>query len=367
MNLPPRTALVADTLASLGGAEKVLFAALELFPDAPIYTLVYDPKVFADTPVARHRVLPSSLDRFHPARTQYRKYLPLLPALIEGLDLREYDLILSFSYAVAHGVVTRPEQLHLTYMYTPMRYAWRKIGLDGTSRSQKITDWLLAPFRSWDAAAAGRVHRFSTVSHWIASCIENCYRRQARVIYPPVDVERFHPRQDREDFYITISRLVPHKRLDLVVEAFSRLKLPLIVVGEGPEHQRLQRMAASNIQLIGYRSDRETADLLNRARAFISAGEEDFGITLVEAQAAGCPVIAYGKGGALETVLEDSTGLFFDQQTVESLINAVKYFEHNAGKFSIQAMTRNAQRFSRERFKTEMEAFIGQAWHSRNV
>ena len=357
--MTPKVALVVDALPGLGGSEKVSLAVAELFPAAPIYTLVYNRQAFAHTCLADHQVTTSFIDRLPFARTQYRKYLPLMPHAIEQFDLSAYDIILSFSYAVAHGVRTRPGQLHLSYTYTPMRYAWRGIRPDGThGPAGRLVNLLFRSFRTWDVAAAARVDHFAAVSHWIGDWISQVYGRAAKVIYPPVDIERFQPQPERDEYFVALSRLVPHKRLDLIIEAFNRLKLPLLVIGEGPERRRLFRLACPNIRLMGFQNDDTVANLLSQARGFICATDEDFGIALVEAQASGCPVIAYGKGGALETVQDGQTGLFFEDQSAESLIDAVERFEQNS--FDPHACVQNTARFSKAQFQEEFKMFVEQ-------
>jgi glycosyltransferase involved in cell wall biosynthesis len=356
MSLKSSVAVVVDALTILGGSEKVLMNALELFPHAPIYTLIYNRELFNHTPLAQRRVVSSFIQQLPFAYTQYRKYLPLMPYAIQQFDLSGYDTILSFSYAVAHGVNVLPGQKHFSYTYTPMRYAWRNYGLDGLPRKFKSMDHLFASFRRWDSAAVKSVNHFAAVSKWIAGWINYAYQQNARVIYPPVDVERFSPTQERGDYFITVSRLVPHKRMRLIVEAFGHLGLPLLVVGDGEERQHLERSARANIRFLGYQPDATVNDLLNRARAFVSTSEEDFGIAMVEAQAAGCPVIAYRKGGASEIVLENQTGVLFDEPTPDSLVSAIEKFLPLS--LSNRVCAANAVRFNKARFLWEIESFV---------
>jgi glycosyltransferase involved in cell wall biosynthesis len=359
MRFNPRIAFVLDALPAIGGGEKTLFAALEVFPQADVFTLVYNRAAFADTPIAKKDILTSYLDRTPFAHTHHRLLLPLMPSAIERFDLCRYDLVVSFSYAVAHGVRVKPGARHLAYTYTPMRYAWSDINLDGThSRKNPLVNLLMQRFRSWDRSAARRVDQFAAISQGIAGKIQSAYGREARVIYPPVEVDRFIPNGKRGDYFVTLSRLVPHKRLDLVIEAFSRLKLPLKVIGEGPQRESLRRRAASNVEFLGYQSEKAVAQLLERARGFVCAAEEDFGIAIVEAQAAGCPVIAFGGGGALETVVEGETGLFFPEQSAGSLSEAIRRFEDSPHCFHTDAIMENARRFSKERFQTSFQEFI---------
>jgi glycosyltransferase involved in cell wall biosynthesis len=246
-------------------------------------------------------------------------------------------------------------------MFTPMRYAWMDLNLDGTRRRKnRLMEELMRAFRKWDRRAASRVHQFAAVSQAVSQRIANAYQRDAVVIYPPVDVERFKPRMIRERYYISVTRLVAHKRVDLIVEAFSKLNLPLIVVGDGPELPRLKRMANSTVRFLGYVPDEQVIELMGNARGFICAAEEDFGIAIVEAQAAGCPVIAYGAGGALETVLDGETGLFFEAQTAESIADAVLRLEAlRSNCFASAALMHHARKFSREHFLQKFKEFVG--------
>ena len=358
--MPPnsKVALVIDALPILGGSEKVLMAALELFPDAPIYSLLYNRDIFLHTPIARQQVFTSFIEHLPLKRTHYRKYLPLMPFAIRRFDLRKYDTILSFSYAVAHGVKVQNGQKHLSYTFTPMRYAWRDVRLDGMPNKTRSMERIFRPFRSWDVSAATSVDQFAAVSSWIADWVTRVYRQNATVIYPPVDVERFSPQPERGSYFIALSRLVPHKRVELIVDAFNDLGLPLLIIGEGDERQRLERRAKDNIRFLGFQSDRQVNELLNRGRAFVCACEEDFGIAMVEAQAAGCPVIAYGEGGACEIVVENRTGLFFDEPCYNSLVQAVERFLPL--KLSSAECAENAARFNKRRFLSELDTFVNQ-------
>ena len=359
MTPKPRIAFVLDALPAVGGGEKTLFAALDVFPQADVFTLIYNRDAFVNTPIARREVITSLLDRVPLARTHHRLFLPFMPAAIGRLDLSDYDVVVAFSYAVAHGVRRGSKTRQICYMYTPMRYAWSDLNLDGTrSRKSLVLDLLMAQFRMWDRSAAARVHEFAAISQGVAGRIQSAYRREARVIYPPVEVDRFGCSGRRQDYFVTLSRLVPHKRLDLVIEAFSRLKLPLKVIGEGPERKRLKRQAASTVEFMGYQSDKSVAQLLGRARALVCAAEEDFGIAMVEAQAAGCPVIAYKGGGALETVIEGQTGLFFSEQSAASLSAAIHRFQSSTHCFRPDIMVEHAHTFSKARFAGEFKALV---------
>jgi glycosyltransferase involved in cell wall biosynthesis len=290
-----------------------------------------------------------------------------MPLAVESLDLSGYEVVISSTHAVAKGVRTRWDQLHISYVHTPMRYAWdlENVYLDvaGASRVMGLfARPVLHYLRMWDVATANRVDVFVANSKHVAGRIWRLYRRRARVIYPPVDVDRFIPRADREEFYVTVTRLVPYKRVDLIVRAFARLGRPLVVVGDGPELGRLRGMASANVRLVGWQPDEVVRGYLERARAFVFAAEEDFGIGPVEAQAAGAPVIAYGRGGALESVVEGETGLFFYEQTVEAVAEAVLEFERRRGQFSLERIRANAERFRKERFQREFMALVEREW-----
>ena len=360
MQSKPRIAFVVDALPAMGGGEKTLIAALELFPQADVFTLIYNKSAFGKTPLANKAIVTSYLDKLPFAQTHHRLLLPLMPAAIESFDFCHYDVIVSFSYAVAHGVQIKHGGRHIAYTYTPMRYAWSDINIDGThSRKNPMLNLILDNFRTWDKAAASRVHEFAAISYGIAKRIQSSYQREARVIFPPVEIERFHPNGERGDYFVTLSRLVAHKRIGLIIEAFSRLNLPLKIIGDGPQRKKLQRHATANIEFLGYQPDEVVAQLVSKARGFICAAEEDFGIAIVEAQAAGCPVIAYKAGGALETVAVGTTGLFFEEQSVVSLIDAIQRFNGLAHCFRQSDLVENARRFSKERFIRSFQDFVG--------
>jgi glycosyltransferase involved in cell wall biosynthesis len=359
MRAEPKIAFVVDALPGIGGGEKTLFAALEAYPRADIYTLIYNKEKFINTPVAQHKIMTSFLNMIPFAHKHHHAFLPLMPAAIEQFDLSAYDIVVSFSYAVAHGVRVPKRTRHISYTYTPMRYAWSDINLDGKhSRKNLVLNLLMKSFRKWDIAAATRVDEISAISHTVSERIRQAYLREARIIHPPVETERFHPGAERENYYIALSRLVAHKRIDLIVQAFSRLKLPLLVIGNGSELAHLRSMSSANVQFLTNQSDEKVAELLGRARGFVCATEEDFGIAIVEAQAAGCPVIAYGKGGALETVIEGVTGLFFDEQSIEDLMGCIRRYENESPQYCEDDLLKNSKRFSKERFIKEFVAFV---------
>jgi len=351
-----RTALVQDALPFFGGAERVLVQARRVFPRAQLYTLIHRPSAFTGTPLEGVPARTSFLDRLPGARRLHRLFFPLYPRAVESLDLGAYDLILSFSYAVAHGARARPGQPHLALFYTPLRLAYQDSHplVQGGGARARLLRRALGGFRRWDAAAADRPTALLAVSGWVARLARGLYGRPVGVLYPPVETGRFRPAPAREEFYLAVSRLEPHKRLDLVVEAFNRLRRPLLVVGEGSQRARLERAARGNIRFLGRLPDPDAARLFERARALVHAGVEDFGISLVEAQAAGCPVIAFAGGGACETVLPGRTGLLFPEQSAGSLAEAVAEFERCQAAFKSEELRAWAGRFSAARFRREL-------------
>ena len=368
-----RVAIVLEWFQRFGGVERVVAGMREAFPQADLFALVHDPDGLASTPLEGVPVQTSFIQRLPRSKEKYRSYLPLMPLAVEQFDLRTYDIVLSSSHTVSKGALTRPDQLHVSYTHTPVRFAW-DLYLDyledaGLTRGLKggVARALLHYLRVWDTCAANRVDAYLANSLYVARRVEKLYRRPAQVLYPPVEVDRYRHDLDRKDFFVTVSRLVPYKRLDLIVDAFSRMRKPLVVIGDGPDRARLQQMAGRNVRFVGYQPDEVIADHLQRARAFVFAADEDFGIAPVEAQAAGCPVIAYGRGGALETVVgrpaRDATGVFFDEQTPEALEAAVRLFEDEEGSFDPQTCRRNAERFGQERFREELRATVEDLWY----
>jgi glycosyltransferase involved in cell wall biosynthesis len=336
-----RVAIVHDWLVVWGGAEGVLRELVALFPDCDLFSVV---DFLSDRDRARlfgKHAKTTFIQNLPFAKKKYRVYLPLMPLAIEQLDLSEYDLVISSSHAVAKGVITGPDQMHICYCHSPIRYAWdlqhqylRQTGLTRGLKSLSAR-LILHYIRIWDMRTASGVDLFIANSAYIARRIRKLYRRDAQVVHPPVDIAMFTARLDKEDFYFTASRLVPYKRVDLIVEAFAKMpQRRLIVIGDGPEMERIRKLAKPNVTLLGFQSNEVLRDHLQRARAFVFAAEEDFGILPVEAQACGTPVIAFGKGGALETVIgldnaegKPATGLFFGEQTVPAVIDAVERFE----------------------------------------
>jgi len=363
-------AFVQDWLVDFGGAERCLEAMCEVYPRAPIHALFYDPRQFESSAIAARAIHTTFMDR--PLfKNRYRKFLALYPYAVEQLNVGTPDVVLSFSHSVAHGVLTHSDSLHVCYCHTPVRYAWdlyhSYLKWGGLERGPKswLARGILHYIRLWDAAAAGRVDHYVANSNNVARRIARIYGREAAVIYPPVETARFAPAARRNDAYLAAGRMVPYKRMDLAVAACTRLGLPLRVVGDGPEFQKLRQMAGPSVTFLGRISDEAVAEEMARARAFLFCGEEDFGITPVEVQAAGTPVIAFGRGGAKETVIppdgEDyggATGLFFDKPTAQSLADVLALFDRRSHLFKPEAGVKNARRFSAGRYASEMTAFI---------
>lgn len=356
-------AIIHDWLTVYAGAEKTLEQILTLYPKADIFTIVdFLPQKDRGF-LAGHKITTSFIQNLPFAKSKYRTYLPLMPLAVEQFDLSSYDLIISDSHAVAKGVITGPHQTHISYVHSPIRYAWdlqyqylRESGL-GTGFKGWIAKYLLHKIRLWDVRTANGVDHFIANSGFIAKRIWKVYRRESTVIYPPVNVEAFELCVQKEDFYLTASRMVPYKKIDLIVGAFSEMPdKKLIVIGDGPDFEKIKTKAGSNVTLMGYQPFEVLKDYMQRSHAFVFAAEEDFGITPVEAQACGTPVIAFGKGGALETIADGISGLFFDTQSVESLCEAIERFE--TMNFNSTDISSHASKFSEERFLAQMKSFL---------
>lgn len=366
-----KVAIVHEWFVNYAGSEKVVEEILKVFPQADLFALV---DFLADEQrgfLGGRQVRTSFIQRLPRAHTAFRNYLPLMPLAIEQFDLSAYDLVISSNHAVAKGVITGPGQVHISYVHTPIRYAWdlqhqylRESGLEKGLKAW-IARLSLHYLRLWDSRTAHGVDAFLANSKYVARRIRKTYGRGAEVVYPPVDVTRFTMRTAKEDFYLAASRMVPYKRMPMIVEAFVAIpERQLVVIGDGPELERVKALAggASNITILGYQPTEVLADYMARARAFVFAAEEDFGITPVEAQACGTPVIAYGAGGVLETVMSyaDSkkrTGLFFRNQTVDAVRDAVHKFEA-AGEFGPEICRANAERFSVKNFRQRLHQTV---------
>lgn len=367
-----KVAIIHDWLTLKGGAEICLEEFLRLYPQADLFCVVdFLPEHERDF-LQGHRITTSFVQRLPGAAKRYRSYLPLMPIAIEQLDVTGYDLVLSSSASVAKGVITGPDQIHVAYTHSPVRYAWdlQHQYLNEAGLVRGVKSWLarivLHYIRSWDSRTANGVDQFIANSQFIARRIQKVYGRKATVIYPPVDIDRFTVADRREDFYVTISRMVPYKRIPLIVDAFARMPdRRLVVIGDGPEMAAVRAVAGPNVTILGKQPDTVVVDHLQRAKAFVFAAEEDFGIAPVEAQACGTPVIAYGKGGALETIRgydgSDQTGVFFGNQSVEAIVAAVEHLDRRLSAISSDACRANAERFSTSRFRREIVNFIDTA------
>lgn len=369
--------IVADWLVTFAGAEKVIAEFIKLYPNADIYSVVDFLSDESRKKFYGKEATTSFIQRLPFAKKKYQQYLPLMPLAIEQLDVTGHDIVLSSSHAVAKGVLTGPDQLHISYVHSPIRYAWdfqhqylREAGLNKGLKG-KLARWFLHKIRIWDYRTANGVDHFIANSQFIARRIKKVYGRDADVIYPPVDVERFTLQENKEDFYFTASRMVPYKRIDLIVEAFSQMPdKKLVVIGDGSEMAKIKSRAGRNIEILGYQPDDVMQDYMRRTRAFVFAAEEDFGITPVEAQASGTPVIAFGKGGVLETIRpygeRNATGVFFSEQTAESLINAVRHFDTIKDSILPKDCRENALKFSAQRFHDELDEYIKKKWQAFN-
>ncbi len=358
-----KVALVHDWLNGMRGGEKVLEGLCSLYPEADLYTLLYDRSKLSPT-ITSHKVFTSFIQRLPGAKKFYRHYLPLFPSAIEQFDLRAYELVISTSHCVAKGVLTAPGTLHLCYCHTPMRYAWEQYHEYFPSAKMNWLQKLVVPaamtgLRQWDVVSSQRVDRFFANSRHVAKRIKKYYGREAQVVHPPVEGGRFYISDQPKTYYLVVSAMVPYKRLDRAVRAFNQLKKPLVMVGHGPEMKALKKMAGPTITFVPKCDDQALTDYYANCKAFIFPGEEDFGITPLEAMAAGRPVIALGQGGALETVVPGKTGLFFQEPTAEALARAVT--EAEAINWQPLLIREHALHFDRAMFQEQLHRAIEQA------
>jgi len=360
-----KIALVCDWLTNSGGAEKIILALHQLFPKAPIYTTVYNPDRM---PGFENAIIHTSYLQHMPwAKNKHQLYLNFMPSVFEQFDLNAYDIVISSSHSCAKGVITKPETLHVSYCHSPMRYAWE-------NSHEYIREYEIHPFiktvaplfmhniRMWDRLSADRVDYFIANSKHIQNRIYKYYRRTSSVIYPFADNSKFKVGTNRENFYLAVGRLTPYKRFDLIIETFNKLNLPLKIVGTGISYKKLAQMANSNVEFLGRVSDEDLIQLYSKAKALIFPQIEDFGITPIEAMASGCPVIAYSKGGALETVVDKKTGVFFDEQNSASLEGAVQKFQ--SLKFDPQLIGAHAETFDHKVFNEKMTDFLEKKWET---
>ena len=360
-----KLALVHDWLNQIGGAEDVLDALVNLYPDSPIYTSLYAPDLMPE----HYRdwdIRTLWLDRMPAIHSHHQPYLPLYPMAWGGLDLSDYEVVLSNKSGFCHGFRHGGETLHICYCLAPTRYVWQLesyVAREGFgSPAQMVLRPLIAALRKWDYAAAGRVDHFIAISTEIQARIKTFYNRDSVVIYPPVDTSRFQPSSTVEDYFLIVSRLIPYKRIDLAVQAATRLGLPLKIGGKGRDLDRLKEMAGPTVEFLGYVPDEDLPDLMARCKAFLFPGLEDFGITPVQAQAAGRPVIAYGGGGALDTVIPGRTGEHFHELTVESLANVMRNFD--ADTYELVTIRQHALQFDTIVFNQQITSYVEDAWDS---
>lgn len=363
-----RVAVVHDWLVTYGGAERVLSHILTLFPQADLFTLCD----FFDSNQRLHlggkRSKTSFIQKLPRARTKYRTYLPFMPMAVEQFDLSSYDLVISSSHAVAHGVLTTADQLHISYTNNTMVYAWdlyhHYLESSGLHRGLKglAAKAIMHYIRMWDSASSNRVDRYIANSEYMARRLRKLYNREADIVYPPVDVDSFMMERNKEDYYVTVSRLVPFKRLDLLVDAFNRMPgKKLCILGDGPDMKKLQAAAGPNISFPGFCDRSKVNDYVKKARAFLFSSAEPFGIAVVEAQACGTPVIAFNKGAAGEIIADNQTGIFFNRQNPDDVIEAIGRFERISRDFDPDAIRANARRFSINTFRRRFSHVIEQA------
>ena len=359
-----KVAVVCDWLVVYAGAERVVEQILNVYPEADLFCVVDFLPENERTFIKNKRTHTTFIQKLHGAKRHYRSYLPLMPIAIEQLDVTDYDLVISSSHCVAKGILTGPNQVHISYVHSPIRYAWDlthqymdEAGLNHGLKSM-MAKIILHYMRIWDTRTANGVDYFIANSKFIARRIKKVYGREAEVIYPPVDIDAFEYCEEKEDYYLTASRLVPYKKVKLVVEAFNEMPdKKLVVIGDGPDFAKIKAIAKDNVIMMGYQPFSVLKEKMQHAKAFVFAAEEDFGITPVEAQACGTPVIAYGKGGALETIKAGETGVFFENQDKNSIMCAVKGFLKES-KISPVNCRENAERFSIDRFKKELQDYV---------
>jgi glycosyltransferase involved in cell wall biosynthesis len=355
-----KVAIIHYWLVNMRGGEKVLEEICEMFPQADIFTHVYVPGKVTDT-IRKHAVHQTFIARLPLARSRYQTYLPLMPLALEELDLSAYDLVISSEAGPAKGVIVRPDALHVCYCHSPMRYIWDQYPVYRRSAgllARMLMPFLMSGLRQWDVTSSARVDYFVANSTAVASRIRKYWRRESEVVHPPVETARFSPAPSRDDFYLFAGELAPYKRADLAVSACTALGRRLVVIGDGPDARRLQKIAGPSVEFLGRVSDDVLADHYGRCRALLFPGEEDFGIVPVEAMASGAPVICFDRGGARDTVIPDVTGIFFKEQTLAETINAIRRFEMVAHTFDPERLREHASGFAKELFRRRFGELI---------
>ncbi len=364
-----RVAIVHDWLTGMRGGEKVLRLMCRCFPDADLLTLIHKPGSCSPEIEAMH-IRTSCLNDLPGVGRYYRNLLPLMPLAIERLDARGYDLILSSSHCVAKGIIRSPHSLHVCYCHSPMRYVWAQGDAYGQTMGLKSLPLKMFAgyLRAWDVRSAGHVDHFIANSANVARRIGDSYGRSAQVIFPPIDTEFYCPADvERENFYLMVTALAPYKRVDQAIEAFAQLDKPLVIIGSGQQYNKLKRRCPPNVQLLGWQDDLAVRDYFRRCRALVFPGEEDFGMVPLEAMACGTPVIAYGAGGALETVRDGATGVHYTPQTASALMAAVQQFDRQANQFDAERIAQWARGFSQDVFIEEYRSLISRLLASRNM
>jgi len=361
-----KTAIVHDWFVSYAGSERVVESLTNVWNDADVFVL-FNLLNESDRKIVTKNKIPktSFLQKFSLIKRHHRKFLPLFPYAIEQFDLSDYNLIISSSHAVAKGVLTNSNQLHICYCHTPIRYAWdlthqylKESNLT-TGIKGMIAKSILHYIRMWDSASANRPDYFIANSNYIAKRIQKIYRRDSSVIYPPVDTDKFKCEVNKDNYYLTASRLVPYKRIDLIAEAFSKMPdRKLLIIGDGPEEKKIKSKSGKNIEFLGYKSGEALVNYMQKAKAFVFAAEEDFGIMIVEALSCGTPVIAFNKGGASETIVDEENGILYNEQTSGSVIEAVKKFESKIEKFDPNLISNSAKKFDRKIFEEKIKEFV---------
>lgn len=369
-----KIAIIQEWFTTLGGSEKVVKAISELYPDADIFTLVKDDNLIKQLGFINRNITTSIIQKLPWATTKYKSYLPLFPFAIEQFDLRNYDLIISSNHAVSKGVLTSSDQMHISYCHSPIRYAWDlhhqyleeeglRFGIKGL-----LARYFLHRIRIWDFQSANRPDFIVSNSNFIGKRIKKVYGKDSTTIYPPIEIDDFTLEMEKDDYYFTCSRMVPYKKIDLIVEAFSKMPdKKLFVGGDGPDFTKIKKLATANIEFLGFLPFKELIGKIQKAKAFVFAAIEDFGMLPLEAQACGTPVIAFGKGGSLETVIDGKTGVLFKEQTIESLIEAVNRYELICSTILSENCRLNAERFSKERFKTEFKEFVDKKLREKSL
>lgn len=360
-----KVAFVHDWLVGYRGGERMLEVMLEAFPQAEIFTLFYA-QAKVSPRIEAHKIHASFLNNIPGKTKYYREMLPLFPMAIETFDLSQFDLVISSSHCVAKGVIPSPHALHICYCYTPMRYAWDKASDYFSGWKKALVQPFLHYLRMWDVNSSNRVSHFIAISNWVKARIKNYYGREASVVTPYVDLELFKPvHGEGGDYFLTVSAFAPNKRLDLAIKACEKLGKKLIIVGDGQEKAKLEEMAGPNTTFAGKISFEELSDLYSGCKALLFTGEDDFGISPLEAMASGRPVIAYARGGALETIIENKTGVFFKEPSVDSLIDAIERFEKMT--FSSDTCRKQAEKFSKVKFQAEFLAKVTELWNAHTT